>query len=848
MKCFKSKLVLPAIIAATALSASADTDGVVYRDNKVRFTVVTDGLIRMEYSPSGQFTDQRSLIAYNRSYPGNNSQVTDDGKNVIIETPKLTLTYRKGNGPLTADNISVVSKGDIKPFKWVPGMEQKENLWGTTRTLDRWDGNEYLKKVDNEWTRTPRDLEKGVLARDGWTFIDDSDSYLIDNDPDLPWVTERSKKNKKAQDWYLMVYGDDYKAALKDFTTLSGKIPMPPRYAFGYWWSRWWAYSDHELRQLVDNFQSYGIPLEILVVDMDWHYTDEAHGGWTGWTWNRRLFPDPKGFLNYLRDRDLKITLNLHPASGVKKFEESYPEIARENNIDPATEADIPWVTSDKRFIQSMFKHILDPMSAEGINFWWLDWQQELNDSKLKNLSNTWWLNHTFFNHMKNTYDSRPMIFHRWGGLGNHRYPIGFSGDSYATWKTLAYMPYFTATASNVGYGYWCHDIGGFYVAPGDTVFNKELYVRSFQLASYSPMMRTHSTKSAMAQKEPWTFDRVTIDGIRQAVNRRYEIAPYIYTMARKAYDTGVSICRPMYYDYPALDEAYKYKNQYMYGDNMLVAPVITPAVDGYSTVEVWLPEGQWYENATGTMLDGGKVYTRRFALDEFPVYVKAGAILPFHAKRETSLRRNDAPWALTVFPGGDGEFSVYEDFGDDSNYDREFATTKVTSRREGNKLTVTIDPRQGNYREMPASRDMAVKVMATRRPTSVKVDGVDVDAQYDPKDLAAIVNLPSRDASAQRIVEMTFPDDDMIADGTIGNMHRFVRTFGNLKDRYPRLEVTEEFGPLSVIYEAVGYYPQQTDELIAQFRDRFSRLPQIVKEQPMSDAAREWFIKDVGL
>ncbi len=831
-----------------SVTASADTDGVVYSDKNVRFTVVTDGLVRMEYSPKGRFTDDRSFIAYNRSYPENNAKVTDDGKNVVIETPKLTLTYKKGKGPLTAENLKVVSKDTSKPIEWTPGMEQKENLWGTTRTLDRWDGQEYLKKVDDNWTRTHKDLETGLLARDGWTFIDDSKSYLVDNDAELPWVAERNKKNKGAQDWYLMVYGDDYKGALKDFTTLSGKIPMPPRYAFGYWWSRWWAYSDHELRELVDNFESYGIPLEVLVVDMDWHYTDEAHGGWTGWTWNRRLFPDPKGFLNYLRDRNMKITLNLHPASGVKKFEESYPEIARENGIDPATEADIPWVSSDKRFIKSMFKHILDPMSAEGINFWWLDWQQQLNDSKFENLSNTWWLNHTFYNHMKNTYDARPMVFHRWGGLGNHRYPIGFSGDSYATWKTLKFMPYFTATAANVGYGYWCHDIGGFYVAPGDSVFDTELYVRSFQLAAHSPMMRTHSTKNAKAQKEPWTFDRKTLEGIRQAVTRRYEMAPYIYTMARNAYDTGVSICRPMYYDYPSLEEAYKYDTQYMYGDNMLVSPVVTPSVDGYATVEVWLPDGQWYENATGTMLEGGKVYKRRFALDEVPVYVKAGSVLPFHAGRETKLRRNDAPWALTVFPGGDGEFTVYEDFGDDSNYDKEYATTKVTSRRVGDKLTVTVDPRQGSYKEMPDSREMKVKVLATKRPTSVKVDGTDASFEYDPTQLAAIVTLPSKAASAKRVVEMSFPSDATIADGTIGNMHRFVKTFGDLKNRYAKLEVTEDFGPLSVIYEAVGYYPEKTDELVGQFRERFNRLPEIAKEQPMSDSAREWFLKGVGL
>ncbi len=845
MKLLKTVLALLAVIGPGV--ASADSDGVVYRDKNVRFTVVTDGLLRMEYSPKGRFADDRSFVAYNRTYPDNHAKVSESADRVVIETPKLQLTYKKGKGPFTAENLKVVSAGSVRPLEWVPGKKQEHNLQGTTRTLDRWDGPDYLHKEGDEWKSDPQELEEGLLARDGWTLIDDSRSYLVDNDPEIPWVKERAR-DKGAQDWYLMVYGDDYKGALKDFTVLSGKIPMPPRYAFGYWWSRWWAYSDNEFRQLADNFKSYGIPLEILVVDMDWHYTDEAHGGWTGWTWNRRLFPDPKGFINHLRDRDLKITLNLHPASGVKRFEESYPEIARENGVDPASGKDIPWVSSDRRFVESMFRHILDPMADEGVNFWWLDWQQELNDSRFKDLSNTWWLNHTFYNHMKSTRDSRPMIFHRWGGLGNHRYPIGFSGDSYSTWKTLAYMPYFTSTASNVGYGYWCHDIGGFYMAPADTAFNKELYARSFQLAAYSPMMRTHSTKNAKLQKAPWTFDAATLGLIRDAVCRRYEMAPYIYAMSRKAYDTGVSICRPMYYDYPKIEEAYSLPTQYMYGDNMIVSPVVTPAVDGYAMVRVWLPDGEWYEEATGTLLEGGREYERRFAADEIPVYVKGGSVLPMHAEKENTLRRNDAPYMLTVYPGGDGEFEVYEDFGDDKNYDKEFALTKVSSRRSGNNLKIEIGERKGNYREMPQVRKTGVKVLATRRPLSVKADGEEVPFDYDPRQLAAVVMLPDRNASESRTVEFIFPDNPEIADGTIGAMHRFVKVFNGLKDRYARLEVTEDFGPMSVVYEAVGYYPERADSLVDSFRKSYIRLRDIVKEQPMSDQAREWFIKEVGI
>lgn len=837
-----------ATLALSVFADSAKSDGVVYKDKHVRFTVVTDGLVRMEYEPKGKFVDNESFIAVEREYPATDAKVTDDGSTVTITTPKMTVNYVKSKGPFTAENLTVTSAPGMKPFTWTPGMEQKENLMGTTTTLDRWDGDDYFNKDDDgNWQREQQTLETGLLARDGWTLIDDSNGFLFDQDPELPWVKER-KNRKDAQDWYFMAYGDDYKGALNDFTVLSGKMPLPPRYAFGYWWSRWWAYSEHEFRELIKNFEDYQIPIDILIVDMDWHYTDEAHGGWTGWTWNRRLFPEPVKFLNYLRDKNLKIALNLHPASGVRKFEAAYPQIAQDMKIDPATEVDIPWISSDKTFINSMFKNILDPMTDEGVSFWWLDWQQDPTDPKVKDLSNIWWLNYTFFNKMENERDVRPLIYHRWGGLGNHRYQLGFSGDSYATWKTLAYMPYFTSTASNVLYGYWCHDLGGFYMAPGDSVINPEMYVRSFQFGSYSPMMKTHSGKNAQLKKEPWSFDRQTLNLLRETIQRRYEMIPYIYTMARKGHDTGVSICRPMYYDYPSEEKAYEFKNQYMYGDNMLVAPVITPAENGYSTVEVWLPEGEWYENATGTMLKGNQVYTRKFTLNEVPVYIKAGSILPYHVDKNRRLTANDAAYALNIFPGGNGEFTIYEDNGNDKGYETEYATTRVSSVRDGNTLKVTIDPRQGSYKDMPEKRQYQVKVLATARPEKVTVDGKDVDFTYVPQDLAAVVELPLVSAGNARTVTMVFPDDAVIADGTIGNMKRFVETFGGLKDKFARLEVTEEFGPMSIIYEAIEYHPEKTAELINQFRTNFADLERIADEQPMSDSAREWFKQGVGL
>lgn len=432
---------------------------VAYADNHVRFTVISDGAVRMEYAPDGQFVDTKSFVAVQRAYPAADYRVKR-GAWIEIATPKMVLRYRKNSGPFTASNLSVCSpKGAAVPFVWKPGMQQKGNLKGTYRTLDGYDGDTYV--YDERRPKMP--IEDGLLATDGWTLIDDSDNFLFDGDKEWEWVEKRPDDG--AQDWYFLAYGHDYKAALRDFTLFAGKMPLPPRYAFGYWWSRYWAYSDKELRTLVKNFRAYDIPLDVLVIDMDWHYTDGDRGGWTGWSWNRTLFPDPAKFLRWLDGEGIRSTFNLHPADGVRCGEDSYADVARDMGIDPASKQTVPWVSSDKKFIRSIFRRILTPMERDGVDFWWLDWQQQPTDPAVEGLSNTWWLNYVFFSDMEKNRDVRPMLYHRWGGLGNHRYQIGFSGDASITWASLDFQPYFNSTASNVLYGYWSHDIGGHHMA-----------------------------------------------------------------------------------------------------------------------------------------------------------------------------------------------------------------------------------------------------------------------------------------------------------------------------------------------------------------------------------------------
>ena len=824
-------------LEASALKAQ---DNVAYQDAAVRFTVVTDGVIRLEWQPEGKFTDLPSFVASERDYPEVDFKVRKAGKNVEITTSKMVLTYKKGSGRFTKDNLVIKAVDGF--FTWKPGMKQKENLKGTFRTLDGLDGDVQTQGwVKDSKKGEVRPFEDGVIARDGWTLIDESDNLLFD-DSEWAWVKER--ETKECQDWYFMAYGHDYKAALKDFTVFAGKMPLPPRFTFGYWWSRYWAYSDKELRTLVDKMAAYDIPLDVLVVDMDWHYTDEGRGGWTGWTWNRSIFPNPEKFMSHMKDKGLKITINLHPAEGFDHWEECYPALAESLGKDPAGKDRIEWINSDKKFMTNMFDKVMHPMQEEGVDFWWLDWQQHVYDTELPKLHNTWWINYCYFSDMERHGDRRPLLYHRWGGLGNHRYQIGFSGDATITWKSLEFQPYFTATSSNVLYGYWSHDIGGHL---GDSI-DPEMYTRWLQYGGFSPVMRTHSSKSGGLNKEPWVFTEEYTNVIRQTVRQRYVMAPYIYAMARKGYDEALALCRPMYYDYPECQEAYDFRSQYMFGDDMLIAPVVKPAVDGFAEVDVWLPEGDWFELHTGILLKGGAVVKRHFALDEYGVYVKAGAVLPFYGKEVNNLEGNDEDITLTVFPGGNGCFSIYEDAGSDKDYATEFATTAVSNAWNGNIQTVTVAPRQGWYEGMPAERQYKVKVLASVAPEAVIVNGIPASYSYDGYDFSFTVEVPVTDCAQQKEIVITYPEGETsLACGVTGYSRRIGRSVEALKFR-TGLDPYDALGKMGTVNEAVIYEPESAADLVAEFMTDYARLEEVLKGQPrLKEEDVKWFLVHCG-
>ncbi|MFZ1412576.1 MAG: TIM-barrel domain-containing protein [Micropruina sp.] len=673
-----------------------------------RITVLTERLFRVEYSPSGQFEDRATQTVVNRQFPVPGFSVEHKGAGVEVSTPTVTLFY--DGGPFSARGLYAHLAGGrnhrrIWRYGEIPLDERlkSSNLGGTARTLDVVDG--------------ATELEPGLISTLGSAALDDSQTLALGADG---WIAPRIEGNL---DLYLFAHGHDARGALADFFALTGPQPLLPRYALGNWWSRYHPYTADEYQAVIERFEAERLPFSVAVIDMDWHLVDippEYGTGWTGYTWNRDLFPDPEGFLAWLHERGLKVSLNVHPADGIRAYEECYPAMAESMGIDPASRRPVEFDIADPAFLVNYFEQVHHPLEDQGVDFWWLDWQQGTHTA-VAGLDPLWMLNHFHFLDSARR-GGRRITFSRYAGPGSHRYPVGFSGDTVNSWASLDFQPYFTATASNIGYGWWSHDIGGHMFGYRD----EELVTRWFQLGVFSPINRLHSTLNPFMGKEPWKFNPIAEAVMAASLRLRHRLLPYLYTMNERAHRLGEPIVTPLYYGAagqvghtPVIAEV-ESQNSFFFGTELLVAPITSPAIKGINlgVVKTWLPEGTWTDWFTGLRYSGGRWVRLHRPLSQLPVLAKAGAIIPLSGE---DYLGTDNPPALEVhlFAGADGAFSLYED---DDATDPRSVVTELSYRESTHEFT--IGAAQGAVDLLPTHRRYTLVVHG--------LDGLDLGTQID--------------------------------------------------------------------------------------------------------------------
>lgn len=736
-------------------SPVANSDAIAKSGN-YRITVLTSKCIRIEYSETQIFKDLPTLTFTVRDIkPIPHHSIISSGSTIRINTDDLELNINDVNVFPTKENKNITITSNKLDIKWKYGDDESAaNLKGTTRTLDEVNGS------------CP--LSKGLISRSGYSVVDDSLAPIINENGTFTPASQvisllqhssRSNSPKKGQsspkrtsnnnsakvdgknielDIYFFGYGHNYNECISDFLRMSAQPPMLPRFAYGIWWSRYWAYTQDEMLSIADDFLSHNIPLKVFVVDMDWHIvknTGNDSSGWTGYTFNHELIPDPVGLIQQLHDRDIKVTFNLHPADGVWSHETMYNEFAKRMGVEPDPKGHIKFDCEDPKFMKHYFELLHHPLEKIGVDFWWIDWQQGFGEQVDPLIV----LNHDHFMDSGRNKDKRPFILSRWCGLGGQRYPIGFSGDTEIEWESLQFQPYFTATASNVGFGFWSHDIGGHMKGHE----NGELYVRWLQYGALSPILRMHSTSNPFLLRLPWQYDRETEYQAIRALQFHDELTPLFYSLGYIYHRMGIMPVRPTYYIAPEDESAYNCPTQYLLGDDIIVSPIVTPknTLTNVAKTAVFLPQptsiedvtnsnsapmksDTWFDFQTGRQYSSGW-HMVHGELESIPIFVRGGGIVPTEVKKRLVCH---------VFPKGSSSFLLYEDDGissiDEKKNEeggRSFHITHIASSFEKDALAVTFTSEGVRKGIVEDNREVLLIIRNVRKSAQVTSENVEI-------------------------------------------------------------------------------------------------------------------------
>ncbi len=694
----------------------------VFQGKTYRITLLTERLIRFEYNKDGVFEDKLTQLVLNRKFDLPKFEVREDEKFLEIKTKYYEIEYAK--------NKSFIS-GKLMPG----GSNLKVSLLSTDKV---WYFNHpevrnyYSTNVSFDYMKDNLKLKKGLYSADGFVSIDDSLSYvLIENGMVIP------RENKEI-DTYLFAYRKDFALCLKDYFQLTGKPSLIPRYALGNWWSKNYPYSEIELVKLFNLFAKHRIPISILLLDKDWHIrnSDKYKNVITGFSFNKQLIPAPYEFINKMHSIGVRVGLNINPIEGVYPHEEMYSKVA--TYMEQSDNKVIPFNILNPKFLEIYFKLLLKPLEALGVDFFWNDF------NKKNDLLSLWLLNHYHYLDADKNEAKRGMLLARNSLIAGHHYGILYSGRTKVSWNTLKKLPYYNSSASNIGISWWSHDIGGFYSGIEDG----ELYLRYVQLGTFSPIFRIHVDKGKYYKREPWRWDIQTYQIIKEYMQLRHRLIPYLYTEAYKYHCIGTPLIQPLYYKFPQIYDDPKYQNEYYLGSELLVAPISEKKDNVMNRVvhKFYLPTGTWYDFKTGKKFPGDHNYVSFFKDQDYPVFARSGSIIPMSNAEPTNNTTVPINMEIHIFPGRSNTYKLYEDDGFTNLYKQGYyILTAIDYNYRENNYTVIIRPLEGKSGIIPRKRNYKIRFRNTKKTPDVSafVNNIEVSLKtyVDENDFVIEIN-----------------------------------------------------------------------------------------------------------
>jgi len=785
---------------------------VVVQGNNYRITVISERIVRLEFSPTGQFNDRPTQLIKKRNIGLPDFSVRQDANIVEVSTKYFSLNYIKGQpfygtkiDPMKNLKITLVSKERDRCKDWYVGHPEARNMLGNMVAVD---------------VNIPTNLQKGLYSLDGFASIDDSYSKVIMEDGTLAPPLDNHL------DIYVFMYDKDFKHALFDYFKMTGAPALIPRYALGNWWSRNTVYDDKSTNDLIRNFERKKIPISIMLFDHDWHIrnTEDYKDLKTGFTFNKEYFKEPAAMINNFHKRGIRVGLCINPTNGIYPHEEFYKKASEYLKV--TGNQIIQFDPLNPMFLDVLFKMFLHPLEAMGVDFFWNDSTGDMDVTKL------WALNHYMYLDSARNSNKRGLLLSRSGVYAPHRYPVLYGGSSFISWEHLKDLPFKYLNAANIGVSWWSHDVGGNHGGIEDG----ELYLRYIQLSTFGPIMRFHAARGRYYKKEPWLWDAKTENIAADYLRLRHRLIPYIYTEAYNYTKSGTPLIQPFYYNYMWVYDDDLYRNQYYFGSQLLVCPILEPKdpVMNRSIHRFFVPDGVWYDFVTGKKFPGNKKYVSFFKEDDYPVFAHSGSIIPFSNRSDYNNIGLPTDMEIQIFPGASNTYTLFEDDGITSLYkEGYFLKTSIDYNYLRNNFTVIIRSIDGKSGIVPERRNYKLVFRNTKQAENVTiyfnaeklsgenyVDGNDfvVEVRNVPTIGQLTINCKGRDIEIDAVRLINDDVESILMDLKI--------------DTYLKEEIGEIiFGKLEIAKKRIALRKLRKKGLSKEYLDLFLKLLEYISE-----------------
>lgn len=537
---------------------------------------------------------------------------------------------------------------------------------------------------------------------------------------------ETTFRSPVAQALDYTVFAGTADEVIGSYRELTGPTPMMPLWSLGYIHCRERYNTQQELLENAREFRQRKLPIDVIV--QDWQYWGKY--GWNAMQFDERRYPDPAAMVRELHDMDMRLMVSvwskIDPKSEVGKqaTEKGYyiPGSQWIDFFNPEAAA-FYWSNFSERLLKSYH-----------IDAWWQDATEPENDDLQKRRINNgqmpgellrnvypMYVNKTVYEGLrKDDPDRRTFILTRSGFSGMQRYAAAtWSGDVGYDWETLRRQIAGGLSQMATGLPWWTYDAGGFF-RPGDQYTNIEFheqFLRWLQAATFFPLLRVHGYKS---KTELWRYGKEVERITAQYLDLRYRMLPYIYSQSAAVSFAGSTLMRPLVMDFPADYQALEQRHEFMFGPSLLVAPVTEGKVKKWN---VYLPEYAqgWIDFWSGEKFNGGQTVTTGVTLDKIPLFVKAGSILPLGPEKQYASEDTDKPWEIRIYPGANATFTVYEDEGENYNYEKGKSATFQLTWKDAEKM-LEISDRKGSFTGMKEERILNVTVVSSQQGTGLKV------------------------------------------------------------------------------------------------------------------------------